>query len=326
MSRCPACRRPVAGAAACPCGWRPAALRARTEADPLAWKQEVRASIARHRQRREQLTGAAQPPQHLSSPPLPNVIPFQATAATAPAPAAGAPSLHLRPAPPAIPVTARPFSSPPQAAAARAFAPAPAAPVLASTLLAAASPARPTVAFAPAPLLPADPEPAPRAAVEFTAPGDDFVPVESPLAAVAAPLTIRAAAALVDTACAMLAAVGFSFGVHATARMAGGSVPAQLGWLLAAACGVIAFAALQWLCLSRQLPTPGMRTWGLTLRQANGQTATPSQWRRRAGASLLSLGALGLGYFWVYLDEGRLSWHDRISGTALAARPRDPRR
>ncbi len=323
MSRCPACRRPVSGAAACPCGWRPAALRARTEADPSAWKQEVRASIARHRQRREQRTGAARPPQSLSSPPLPNVIPFHATAATAPAPAAGGPSLHLRPAPPAIPVTARPLSSPAQAAA-RVFVP-PAAPVLASTPLATASPVRQTVAFAPAPLLPANPGQAPRAAVEFTAPGDDFVPVESPLTAVAARLTVRGAAVLVDTACAILAAAGFSFGVHATALMAGGSVPAQLGWLLAAACGVIAFAALQWLCLSRQLPTPGMRMCGLTLRQANGQTATPSQWRQRAGAGLLSLGALGLGYFWVYLDEGRLSWHDRISGTALAPRPRDPR-
>lgn len=324
MSRCPACHRPVSGAAACPCGWRPAALRARTEADPAAWKQEVRASVARHRQRREQLTGAAQPQRSLGPAPLPNIIPFHATAASAPTAAAGAPGLRLRPAPPAIPVTARPFSAPAPTAAARALA-APPEPAVASPLLATPTPTRQAVAFAPAPLLPANPEPAARAAVEFTAPADDFLPIESPLAAAAAPLAIRGAAALVDAACALLAAAGFSVGVHATVLVAGARVPAHLQWLLAAACGVFAFAALQWLCLTRHLPTPGMRSCGLILRQANGQTASSSQWRRRAGASLLSLGALGLGYFWVYLDEGRLSWHDRISGTVLAARPTSPR-
>ncbi len=64
--------------------------------------------------------------------------------------------------------------------------------------------------------------------------------------------------------------------------------------------------------------TPGLRVAGLRLQRFDGGSASRSLRRWRVIASLLSAGSLGLGYLWCFLDEDRLSWHDRITRTHLA--------
>jgi uncharacterized RDD family membrane protein YckC len=36
----------------------------------------------------------------------------------------------------------------------------------------------------------------------------------------------------------------------------------------------------------------------------------------------VSLAALGLGYFWIWIDRERLAWHDRWSGTRVVVVPK----
>lgn len=63
--------------------------------------------------------------------------------------------------------------------------------------------------------------------------------------------------------------------------------------------------------------TLGMRAWKLRVVDGNGR---PPGWDRallRFAVSLVSWGALGLGFLWVLVDRKRLAWHDRASGTRL---------
>lgn len=160
-------------------------------------------------------------------------------------------------------------------------------------------------------------EPGPvRAAVEFTAPAPAW-PVNAPPAA-AAPLGRRLAATLTDAACAGLAAAGFGLGLHGAALIMGVSITGRAAALMIGAAGLAAFLALQLLCLGRPMATPGMRCLGLTVCGRDGAPAPAARWRRRGVATLLSLGALGLGYVWAYLDDDHLAWHDHLSGTVLA--------
>jgi uncharacterized RDD family membrane protein YckC len=65
--------------------------------------------------------------------------------------------------------------------------------------------------------------------------------------------------------------------------------------------------------------TPGMRFAHLLVLTYDGMPANGRILRRRAWASLLSLGALGLGYWWVLVDEDRLTWHDHLSETYVTS-------
>lgn len=82
---------------------------------------------------------------------------------------------------------------------------------------------------------------------------------------------------------------------------------------------VVAFFGLFW---TRRGQTLGMMAWRLKLERADGRLLG---WRdtllRLAGASV-SLGLLGLGYFWIWVDRERLAWHDRWSGTRVRLLPR----
>ena len=40
------------------------------------------------------------------------------------------------------------------------------------------------------------------------------------------------------------------------------------------------------------------------------------------GGACVSLAALGLGYFWIWIDRERLAWHDRWSGTRVVVLPK----
>ena len=71
--------------------------------------------------------------------------------------------------------------------------------------------------------------------------------------------------------------------------------------------------------------TIGMLAWRLRVERDDGSVLT---WRdallRLAGAGV-SLAALGLGYFWIWIDRERLAWHDRWSGTRVVVVPKKKR-
>jgi uncharacterized RDD family membrane protein YckC len=84
------------------------------------------------------------------------------------------------------------------------------------------------------------------------------------------------------------------------------------------------WAAYQYLLLVYTGSTPGLKLAHLRLSRFDG-AAVPKKIRRwRVLASVLSGLSLGLGYAWCFLDEDRLSWHDRITRTYMAPRPPRP--
>jgi len=68
--------------------------------------------------------------------------------------------------------------------------------------------------------------------------------------------------------------------------------------------------------------TIGMLAWRLRVQRPDGSALA---WRdaliRLAGACV-SLAALGLGYFWIWIDREKLAWHDRWSGTRVVVLPK----
>lgn len=62
--------------------------------------------------------------------------------------------------------------------------------------------------------------------------------------------------------------------------------------------------------------TLGMRAWRLRL--VSSADAGPVSWKQsllRLAGACLSVGAVGLGFFWLWIDKDRRTWHDRLSGT-----------
>lgn len=71
--------------------------------------------------------------------------------------------------------------------------------------------------------------------------------------------------------------------------------------------------------------TLGMRAWRLRLISSPNQGAV--NWKQsllRLASVCLSIGALGLGFFWMWIDPKRRTWHDRLSGTELILLPKNP--
>jgi uncharacterized RDD family membrane protein YckC len=82
---------------------------------------------------------------------------------------------------------------------------------------------------------------------------------------------------------------------------------------------IVSFFCVFWTWRGQTL---GMLAWRLRVERADG---TPVTWRdallRLAGA-WVSFAALGLGYFWIWIDRDRLAWHDRWSGTRVVVTPK----
>lgn len=90
--------------------------------------------------------------------------------------------------------------------------------------------------------------------------------------------------------------------------------------LAGSACFVLAllWAGYQYLGLVYTGSTPGLRITGLELVRFSGKPAPRRLRRCRFFASLLSAVSLALGYFWCFLDEDGLCWHDRITRTHMS--------
>lgn len=105
-------------------------------------------------------------------------------------------------------------------------------------------------------------------------------------------------------------------------RIVGSIPPLQLA--LGATAGIIGlfWAAYQYAMLVYSGTTPGLSLARLELSRFDGNPVPRSLRRWRALASILSGLSLGLGYAWCFLDEDRLCWHDRITRTYMAPKPK----
>jgi uncharacterized RDD family membrane protein YckC len=73
---------------------------------------------------------------------------------------------------------------------------------------------------------------------------------------------------------------------------------------------IVLFFGLFW---TRRGQTLGMAAWRLRIERDDGGRITWTQVLQRLAGALVSLGALGLGYFWIWIDRDRRAWHDRWS-------------
>lgn len=74
---------------------------------------------------------------------------------------------------------------------------------------------------------------------------------------------------------------------------------------------------------TRKGRTLGMQSWGLQLESTDKSLPTFKQASIRFFAAILSWLPLGLGFLWQLWDRDQLTWHDRLSGTALMYYPRE---
>jgi len=135
----------------------------------------------------------------------------------------------------------------------------------------------------------------------------DDLPPASP-----APLNIRVFAGMVDVL--MLIAGGIVFAATFLV-LSSGLPPARLMLPAMLATMSLLWLLYQYLFLVYSPGTPGMRMAALELHTFEGEPVTVALRRNRVFASLLSACSLGLGYFWAYVDEDTLCWHDRITRT-----------
>lgn len=94
-----------------------------------------------------------------------------------------------------------------------------------------------------------------------------------------------------------------------------------LQWMLWLACWLATgvYATWSW---GRGGQTLGMRPWRLYVVSTDGAAPTRrALWRRYAMGSV-SLLAAGAGFWWAWLDQDRLAWHDRFSGTRMIRVPK----
>jgi uncharacterized RDD family membrane protein YckC len=70
--------------------------------------------------------------------------------------------------------------------------------------------------------------------------------------------------------------------------------------------------------------TPGKALAGVEVRTGDGAVPTGARAILRWLGAALGLACLGLGFVWALFDPSRRGWADRLSGTVIARRQRDP--
>jgi uncharacterized RDD family membrane protein YckC len=73
---------------------------------------------------------------------------------------------------------------------------------------------------------------------------------------------------------------------------------------------------------TRRGQTLGMRAWRLRVVREDGATRSWSDSLKRMTAALVSLAPLGFGYFWLWFDRDKLTWHDRWTHTRIILLPK----
>jgi uncharacterized RDD family membrane protein YckC len=82
---------------------------------------------------------------------------------------------------------------------------------------------------------------------------------------------------------------------------------------------IVAFFGWFW---TRRGQTLGMQAWRLKVSREDGSLLTWTDTFKRLAAALISFAPLGLGYFWLWIDRDRLTWHDRWTHTRVIVLPK----
>jgi uncharacterized RDD family membrane protein YckC len=129
-----------------------------------------------------------------------------------------------------------------------------------------------------------------------------------------APLNQRFVSGLVDAGIVFIATAVF---VLTFVELAEEMPQSRMAPVCMLAAGGIFWLLFQYIFLTFRQATPGMTMAQLELCTFAGANTSIFERQRRALASTLSVCAMGLGFAWALVDEDRLGWHDRISGTHL---------
>lgn len=68
--------------------------------------------------------------------------------------------------------------------------------------------------------------------------------------------------------------------------------------------------------------TLGMRAWRLRLINTTGKPLSLTQCLLRFMCAIPSLALFGLGYFWLWFDKDKQTWHDKFSETKVVQEPK----
>jgi len=94
----------------------------------------------------------------------------------------------------------------------------------------------------------------------------------------------------------------------------------ELAGILAGVAAVL-WATYQYMMMVYTGNTPGLRLAKLQVSCFDGRAVGRPLRRWRVLVSFLSVGSLGMGYAWFFLDEDSLCWHDRMTHTYLGPAP-----
>jgi uncharacterized RDD family membrane protein YckC len=76
---------------------------------------------------------------------------------------------------------------------------------------------------------------------------------------------------------------------------------------------------------TRRGQTVGMTAWRLRVERLDGSLLSWADSLKRLAGAFVSLAAVGLGYFWIWIDRDRLAWHDRWTNTRVVVLPKRKR-
>jgi uncharacterized RDD family membrane protein YckC len=127
-----------------------------------------------------------------------------------------------------------------------------------------------------------------------------------------APMEDRLMAGIVDAA---LVLIAFTLFVLVFVACTAHPPMGKPAFAAAVALLVAFFALYQWLFFTYADGTPGMRYAKIALCTFDDENPTRKTMRNRVAALLLSALPLGLGVLWAFLDDDRMTWHDRITRT-----------
>jgi uncharacterized RDD family membrane protein YckC len=137
-----------------------------------------------------------------------------------------------------------------------------------------------------------------------------------------AALWLRCAAAVYDLFALiglwMLVAAVFLLAVHGDVDVAQPPFAYRLALRIALFTVTAAYFTLSW---SRGGQTIGMRAWRIQVVTADGAALPWPKALLRFFVALVSLLAIGLGFFWSIIDRERRCWHDMAAGSLLRKRP-----
>lgn len=116
----------------------------------------------------------------------------------------------------------------------------------------------------------------------------------------------------------LIAALGAFAAVFLRFNPVRGPAPLLAG--VTGAMAVLLWMVYQFLFVVFTGTTPGLLAGRLTIAKFDGSPVNRKIRRWRVLAAFLSAFSAGLGYFWCFLDQDSLCWHDRITRTYLRAR------